>query len=294
MKNDCKNAIRHLVCKTYEKFAKYKNDLSILSLPGENWEFENYALNNQDYRNCIQQIPLDLQLVCFEKSFRVYSVNNLLDRNKDNNTKYINDKLNQEHLKLLKSKNKFLWFDFCGNPSVECLRFLNSSFILGEKTCAIFTFTLGWRLRDNLPAEINYLSRKGASNEDAVEVYFKAAIKEMNANIERYSNKINLLWKYTYISSRSPMICLCVTSDPALKQEGSLKGDGELQKPDQDITPAAKIKGDLDAGEELVQQMRATKQSLAAHKAWVTRRANVAMAVAKAALAGAETTLGNK
>ena len=192
MKNDCKNAIRYLTTKTYERFAKYKESVSVLSLPGESWEFENHILNHQDYRNCIQQIPLDLQLVCFEKSFRTYSVNNLLDRNKDNKTKYINDKLNQDHLKLLQSKNKFLWFDFCGNPSVECLRFLSSSFVQGEKTCAIFTFTLGWRHRDNLPVEINYLSQKNATNEQAVEVYFRAAIKEMNASIEGYSNKINL------------------------------------------------------------------------------------------------------
>jgi aryl-alcohol dehydrogenase-like predicted oxidoreductase len=77
------------------------------------------------------------------------------------------------------------------------------------------------------------------------------------------------------------MICFCVTNDPILKRKTSLRGQGELQKPDQDVTPAAKIEGDLDAGEELVQQMKAAKQSLAAHKAWVTRRANAA----KAALA---------
>jgi hypothetical protein len=289
MKNDCKNAIRYLTTKTYERFAKYKESVSVLSLPGESWEFENHILNHQDYRNCIQQIPLDLQLVCFEKSFRTYSVNNLLDRNKDNNTKYLNEKLNLQHLKLLSHKNKFLWFDFCGNPSVECLSFLNSSFVQGEKICAIFTFTLGWRHRDNLPKEINFLSQKSATNEQAVEVYFRAALKEMNASIEGYSNKINLLWKYTYISSRAPMICLCVTNDPALKQESALKGQGELLKPDQEITPAAAIKGDLGAGEEVVQQMIQTKQSLAAHKAWVTRRANAA----KAALAAAQTVPEN-
>jgi hypothetical protein len=289
MKNDCKNAIRYLTTKTYERFAKYKESVSVLSLPGESWEFENHILNHQDYRNCIQQIPLDLQLVCFEKSFRTYSVNNLLDRNKDNNTKYLNEKLNLQHLKLLSHKNKFLWFDFCGNPSVECLSFLNNSFAQGEKICAIFTFTLGWRHRDNLPKEINFLSQKSATNEQAVEVYFRAALKEMNASIEGYSNKINLLWKYTYISSRAPMICLCVTNDPALKQESALKGQGELLKPDQEITPAAEIKGDLGAGEELVQQMRTTKQSLAAQKAWVTRRANAA----KAALAVAQPAAEN-
>ena len=56
MKNDCKNAIRYLVSKTYETYAKYKNSISVLSLPGESWEFENHILNHQDYRNCIQQI----------------------------------------------------------------------------------------------------------------------------------------------------------------------------------------------------------------------------------------------
>jgi hypothetical protein len=202
----------------------------------------------------------------------------LLDRNKDNNTKYINDKLTQDSLKLLKSKNKFLWFDFCGNPSVDSLKLLNSSFVKGEKTCAIFTFTLLWRRRDNLPVEIDFLS-KSSSNEEAVEIYFKQAIKDLNANIEGYSNKIHLLWKYSYVSSRAPMICLCVTNDPALKEERSLRGQGELLKPDQEITPAAEIKGDLDAGEEMIQKMKTSKRSLAAHKAWVTIRANKARAV---------------
>ena len=289
MKNDCKNALRHLTTKTFEVFAEFTDAVSVLSLPGESWEFENFALNYQDYRNCIQQIPLDLQLVCFEKSFRTYSVNNLLDRNKDNKTKYINDKLNLNHLKLLNNNNKFFWFDFCGNPSVECLRFLNNVFADGDRVCAIFTFTLGWRIKDNLPIELNQMAKE-TSNQEAIETYFRNALNEMNSKIEDISNKINLLWKYTYISSRAPMICLCITNDLILKRKISLRGQGELQKPDQDITPAAGTKGDLGAGEELVQQMKASRQSLAAHKAWVTRRANAA----KAALAGAGTALENK
>ena len=277
MKNDCKNAIRYLVSKTYETYAKYKNSISVLSLPGESWEFENHILNHQDYRNCIQQIPMDLQLLCFEKSFRTYSVSNLLDKNKDNNTQYINDKLNLDHLKLLQNKNKFLWFDFCGNPSVESLKFLSSSFVQGEKTCAIFTFTLLWRKRDNLPLEIDSLSESN-TNEEAIQIYFKQALKDLNANIEGYSNKITLLWKYTYISSRAPMICLCVTNDSTLRNEPALKGEGELLKPDQEVTPAAQTKGDLDLGEELVCKMKTSKRSLAAHKAWITIRANKAKA----------------
>ena len=277
MKNDCKNAIRYLVSKTYETYAKYKNSISVLSLPGESWEFENHILNHQDYRNCIQQIPMDLQLLCFEKSFRTYSVSNLLDKNKDNNTQYINDKLNLDHLKLLQNKNKFLWFDFCGNPSVESLKFLNSSFVQGEKTCAIFTFTLLWRKRDNLPIEIDSLSNSN-SNQEAIEIYFKQAIKDLNANIEGYTGRIALLWKYSYISSRAPMICFCVTNDSVLKNEPGLKGQGDILKPDQEITPAAEIKGDLDRGEEMVQQMKSSKRSLAAHKAWITIRANKAKA----------------
>jgi hypothetical protein len=60
-------------------------------------------------------------------------------------------------------------------------------------------------------------------------------------------------------------------------------------KPDQDITPAAAIKGDLEAGEEMIQQMQESKRSLAAKKAWVTIRANKA----KAALAAAQTAPEN-
>jgi len=286
MKNDCKNALRHLITKTFEVFAEYTDAVSVLSLPGENWEFENFALNYQDYRNCIRQEPLNLQMICFEKSFHTYSVSILFDKNKDNNTKYINEKLNLNHLKILNNNNKFFWFDFCGNPSVECLRFLNSVFAEGDRVCAIFTFTLGWRIKDNLPIELNQMAKE-TSNQEAIETYFKNALNEMNSKIESISNKINLLWKYTYISSRSPMICLCVTNDLILKRKVALRGQGQLQKPDQDITPAAKVEGDVEAGEELVQRLKASKQSLAAHKAWVTRRANAAAA----ALAGAGTAL---
>ena len=66
--------------------------------------------------------------------------------------------------------------------------------------------------------------------------------------------------------------------------------EGGLRVNYQEVTPAAEAKGDLGAGEELVQQMKTSRQSLAAHKAWVTRRANAA----KAALAGAGTALENK
>ena len=74
------------------------------------------------------------------------------------------------------------------------------------------------------------------------------------------------------------MICFCVTNDSVLKNEPGLKGQGDILKPDQEITPAAEIKGDLDRGEEMVQQMKSSKRSLAAHKAWITIRANKAKA----------------
>lgn len=283
MKNDCKNAIRHLIAKTYEKFVEHKSKVSVLSLPGESWEFENHILNHQDYRTCILKQDFDLQLVCFEKSFRTYSVNHLLDRKKDNKTIYINERLGLNHLSLLKNNNRFFWFDFCGNPSVDNLSFLFNIF-KEDKVCAIFTFTLGWRNRENLPIEINELSKE-TSNETAIETWFKEAAKEISLS----GQKTNLIWKYTYVSSRSPMICLCISNDPALRHESTLKGQGHLEKPDQDTTLASQIKGDLDAGEDVVCQMQENKRSLAAKKAWVTIRANKA----KAALAAAQTAPEN-
>lgn len=294
MKNDCKNAIRHLVCKTYEKFVQHKPSVSVLSLPGESWEFENQILDHQDYRNCIQKNPLSLQLICFEKSFRTYSVNNLLDKNKDNNTKYLNEKLNLEHLRILKESNKFYWFDFCGNPSEESLRFLNEVFkatYQAENVCAIFTFTLGWRHRDNLPKELNYVTKLGLSNDRGFKSFLNILIDKLNKNRQFDGPKITLLWEYTYISSRSPMVCFCITNDPFLQKSHALKGEGELQKPDQDVTPAAAIKNDLGAGEEMVQQMQESKRTLAANKAWVTRRAR--MAAAEAAVKAVQTAPEN-
>ena len=41
MKNLVKNATRHLVIKAYETFTKDKKSISVISLPGSVWEFEN-------------------------------------------------------------------------------------------------------------------------------------------------------------------------------------------------------------------------------------------------------------
>ena len=49
MKNLIKNATRHLVIKAYETFTKGKKNISVLSLPGNVWEFENYVLSNRDF-----------------------------------------------------------------------------------------------------------------------------------------------------------------------------------------------------------------------------------------------------
>ena len=294
MKNDCKNAIRHLVCKTYEKFVKNRDAVSVVSLPGESWEFENHILDHQDYRNCIQKNPLSLQLICFEKSFRTYSVNNLLDKNKDNNTKYLNEKLNLEHLKLLKNKNKFFWFDFCGNPSEENLAFLSEVFkatYQAENVCAIFTFTLGWRIRSNLPNELNYVSKLGLSSDRSFKSFLNVLIDKLNMKGQFDGPEITLQWEYTYISSRAPMICFCITNDPVLQNDRTLRGGGDLQKPDQDVTPATAIKNDLEAGEEMVQRMQESRRTLAANKAWVTRRAR--MAAAEAAVKAAQTASEN-
>ncbi len=110
MKNIVKNATRHLVCKAYEAFAKDKKRISIISLPGDVWEFENYASQNRDFSwRFAGGYFWDMTLleknesvynrhISAKKNFHPINTNSyyILDKY---NVSYKNESLNESHVK---------------------------------------------------------------------------------------------------------------------------------------------------------------------------------------------------
>jgi hypothetical protein len=139
MKNLVKNATRHLVIKAYETFTKDKKSISVISLPGNVWEFENYVLSNRDFGFKFGGwYALDMTLVeRDEVTFKINSglmfssaraaVTNAAYTINQYNVTYKNEVLNESHVKSCKSNNIFAWFDFCGNPTSENINLINTA-----------------------------------------------------------------------------------------------------------------------------------------------------------------------
>jgi hypothetical protein len=139
MKNLVKNATRHLVTKAYETFTKGKKNISVVSLPGSVWEFENYVLSNRDFGFKFGGwYALDMTLVerdefTFKNSLcQAYSTSTPINTMapyiiKQYNVTYKNEILNESHVKSCKSNNIFAWFDFCGNPTSENINLINTA-----------------------------------------------------------------------------------------------------------------------------------------------------------------------
>ncbi len=163
MKNEVKNAIRHLVTKAYEAFASNKSEVSVVSLPGRVWEFETNVINHKDYSdNFGNPYKLDMQLA--ECDNNIYNGNlrplsTLFPHNKvsvyalsRDFVKYYNQFLNYSIVNKAKSNNVFAWFDFCGNPTTQSIELINTS--IGKNVTYIFTFNTHWRCDTNVDRDI--------------------------------------------------------------------------------------------------------------------------------------------
>ena len=287
MKNLVKNATRHLVSKAYETFTKGKKNISVVSLPGSVWEFENYVLSNRDFGFKFGGwYALDMTLV---ERDEVLFKRNLAGSNfgtpvnsiaayivKQYNVTYKNEVLNESHVKSCKSDNIFAWFDFCGNPTTDNINLINTA--TGKNVTYIFTFNTAWRMDTNVHPELRHLAAE-SNKAIATQDYLKLLADKLG---------LTLIWSFEYVSNYIPMISVCFSNDTNVIADKSLtvmnvnkyKKNKLTQRTNTPITKTATIKRDLSAvyvdvkagldKHTIATKHNITYNTLAAVKAWVT------------------------
>jgi hypothetical protein len=288
MKNLVKNATRHLVNKAYETFTKGKKSISVVSLPGSVWEFENYVLSNRDFGFKFGGwYALDMILV--ERDEAIFKINlGLLSRTsmpvntnaayivKQYNVTYKNEVLNESHVKSCKSDNIFAWFDFCGNPTPDNINLINTA--TGKNVTYIFTFNTAWRMDTNVHPELRSLAAE-TNKAIATQDYLKLLAEKLG---------LTLIWSFDYVSNYIPMISVCFSNDANVIADKSLnimsvdkyKKNKITQRSNTPITRAVTIKRDLSAvyvdvkakmdDNSVCAKHNITNNTLAAVKAWIT------------------------
>ena len=287
MKNLVKNATRHLVSKAYETFTKGKKNISVVSLPGSVWEFENYVLSNRDFGFKFGGwYALDMTLV--ERDEVVFK-RNLAGSNfgtpvnsiaayivKQYNVTYKNEVLNESHVKSCKSDNIFAWFDFCGNPTTDNINLINTA--TDKNVTYIFTFNTAWRMDTNVHPELRHLAAE-TNKAIATQDYLKLLADKLG---------LTLVWSFEYVSNYIPMISVCFSNDANVIADKSLtvmnvnkyKKNKLTQRTNTSITKTATIKRDLSAvyvdvkagldKHTIATKHNITYNTLAAVKAWIT------------------------
>ena len=287
MKNIVKNATRHLVAKAYETFAKGKKSISVISLPGDVWELENYVLSNRDFAYRFGTY-YSLDIILAEKNETIYNrhfrgksnalpinVNSYYILNQYNVT-YKNEVLNESHVKSCKSNNIFAWFDFCGNPTTENIHLINTA--TGKNVTYIFTFNTAWRMDTNVDPELRHLASLGN----------KAIATQLHLNLLAEKLGLTLIWSFEYVANYAPMISVCFSNDVNVIADKSLNimsvnesKKSKLTKHTLNvITKAVTVKRDLSAvyvdvkakmdEKAICAKHNVSVNTLAAVKAWIT------------------------
>ena len=287
MKNIVKNATRHLVAKAYETFAKGKKAISVISLPGDVWELENYVLSNRDFAYRFGTY-YSLDIILAEKNETIYNrhfrgKSNALPINVNSyyilnqyNVIYKNEVLNESHVKSCKSNNIFAWFDFCGNPTSENIHLINTA--TGKNVTYIFTFNTAWRMDTNVDPELRHLASLGN----------KAIATQLHLNLLAEKLGLTLIWSFEYVSNYAPMISVCFSNDVNVIADKSLnimsvnesKKSKLTQRSNTPITKTVTIKRDLSAvyvdvkakmnDDSVCAKHNVSVNTLAAVKAWIT------------------------
>lgn len=292
MKNEVKNAIRHLVTKAYETFAANKSDLSVVSLPGTAWEFETNVFNHKDFADNFGK-PYNLDMLLCECDKNIYNSNlrplsNLLPHNKVSsyiigrgNVVYLNQFLNADVVKKALSNNIFAWFDFCGNPTTENLYIANTA--VGKNVTYIFTFNTHWRCDSNVDKDLLIYtdSWKGYTNKKAIgiHVFLNSIATDLG---------LTVIWSFEYVSNHNPMITVCLSNDANVIADSSLNilnlkhikvNKANLVK-NNNVTKNNTVKRDLDAvyvdvkakmdDKSICAKHNISTGTLAAVKAWIT------------------------
>jgi len=289
MKNTVKNATRHLVAKAYETFAKGKKAISVISLPGDVWEFENYVLSNKDFGFQFGGW-YNLDMTLLERDEETFKINSGLmfssARAAVTNAAYIikkkyyvtykNEVLNESHVKSCKSNNIFAWFDFCGNPTSENINLINTA--TGKNVTYIFTFNTAWRMDTNVDPTLRHLA--SLNN--------KAIATQLYLNLLAEKLGLTLIWSFEYVANYAPMISVCFSNDVNVIADKSLnimsvnknKKSKLTQRNNAPITRAVTVKRDLSAvyvdvkakmnDDSVCAKHNVSVNTLAAVKAWIT------------------------
>ena len=289
MKNTVKNATRHLVAKAYETFAKGKKAISVISLPGDVWEFENYVLSNKDFGFQFGGwYALDMTLLeRDEETFKINSglmfssaraavTNAAYIIKKKHYVTYKNEVLNESHVKSCKSNNIFAWFDFCGNPTSKNVNLINTA--TGKNVTYIFTFNTAWRMDTNVDPALRHLAALHENKGLAIKLHFEKLAEQLG---------LTLIWSFDYIANYVPMISVCVSNDVNIIADQSLKFDrvcawrkNKITNRTNTITRAVTVKRDLSAvyvdvkakmnDDSVCAKHNVSVNTLAAVKAWIT------------------------
>jgi hypothetical protein len=289
MKNTVKNATRHLVAKAYETFAKGKKAISVISLPGDVWEFENYVLSNKDFGFQFGGW-YNLDMTLLERDEETFKINSGLmfssARAAVTNAAYIikkkhyvtykNELLNESHVKNCKHNNIFAWFDFCGNPTSENINLINTA--TDKNVTYIFTFNTAWRMDTNVHPELRNLAAE-SNKAIATQDYLKILADKLG---------LTLIWSFEYVANYAPMISVCFSNDVNVIADKSLnimsvnknKKSKLTQRNNAPITRAVTIKRDLSAvyvdvkakmnDDSVCAKHNVSVNTLAAVKAWIT------------------------
>jgi len=287
MKNTVKNATRHLVAKAYETFAKGKKAISVISLPGDVWEFENYVLSNRDFGfkfggwYALDMALVERDEVTFKRNLAGSNFGTPTNINaayivKQYNVTYKNEILNESHVKSCKSNNIFAWFDFCGNPTSENINLINTA--TGKNVTYIFTFNTAWRMDTNVDPTLRHLA--SLNN--------KAIATQLYLNLLAEKLGLTLIWSFEYISNYAPMISVCFSNDVNVIADKSLnimsvnesKKSKLTQRSNTPITKTVTIKRDLSGvyvdvkakmnDDSVCAKHNVSVNTLAAVKAWIT------------------------
>ena len=284
MKNEVKNAIRHLVTKAYEVFAANKKDVSVISLPGTAWEFENNVINHKDFTdNFGTPYNLDISLCeCKPETFNsnLRPISTLIPHNKSSayalsrkEVLYYNRYLNENIIKKSKSNNIFAWFDFCGNPTTENINLINTA--KDKVVTYIFTFNTHWRCDSNVDPAVYELAKK---HNKAFSTYVRLCQLA-------YNNNLTIVWNFEYISNHNPMMTVCFSNDPSVLADKSFRintitSDKKINLVKPEIKKNINTKKDFSAvyadvkakisDKDICAIHNISNRTLAAVKAWIT------------------------
>jgi hypothetical protein len=280
MKNTVKNAIRHLVTKAYEVFAKDKNNISVVSLPGSVWEFETSVINHKDFAdNFSKSYNLDMQLAECDNNIydsNLRPISTLFPHNKVSSyalsrdfVKYYNQYLNTDIVKKAKSDNIFAWFDFCGNPTTQSLELINTA--IGKNVTYVFTFNTHWRCDTNVDRDVLSFAKSIDNKPVAIHTFVEKIA--LNAGL-------TIVWSFEYISNHNPMITICISNDANVIAEKSFNINTVASKVKKVKVINKPTKRDLSAvyvdvkakvdDKSICVKHNITVGTLAAVKAWVT------------------------